>query len=372
MPAPDPGLVRKLAEWETGGLPVTSLYLDVDGRRRPRRSDFVVRAQDLLRRARDEVSEDRDAARSAGRDLDGIGRFVRDDFDRHGVRGLVVFACSDTGLWQEVALAAALRDRLVIRPRPYLLPLEAVLERSEAFGVVLVDRAKARLLRACLGEVQEVSDILDEVPGRHDQGGWAQARLQRHIEDHVQRHLKHVADVLLRQRQHGKFDRVILSGPHEVVAELERELHDYVRRAVVDRATLPTGATAAEVLALATGVEDRLEREREGEAVRRVLSDAAGGRAVAGLEETLEALAAGRVDTLVVASDLEAAGARCPACGRLTGAGSRCPACGSATEAVPDLPEEAVEAALRQGCRVETVSAGELASVGGIGALLRF
>ncbi|HEX2031124.1 MAG TPA: Vms1/Ankzf1 family peptidyl-tRNA hydrolase [Actinomycetota bacterium] len=372
MPAPDPGLVRKLADWETGGLPVTSLYLDVDGRRRPRRADFVGRAEDLVRRARDRAPADRDAARSVHRDLERVLRFVRDDFDRRGVRGLAVFACSDAGLWEEVALAAPLRDRLVVRPGPYLLPLEAVLERSEAFCVALVDRAKARLLRASLGQAEEVSDILDEVPGRHDQGGWAQARLQRHIEDHVLRHLKHVAEVLLRQRQRGAFDRLVLSGPHEVVAELERELHDYVRRAVVERATLPVGASTTDVAALATAVEERLDREREEEAVARVVSERGAGRAVAGLEPTLEALASGRVETIVVPSDLDSEGFRCPACGRLTVAGSRCPVCGSATEPSVDLLEEAVEVALRQGCRVETVAGDGLAEVGGIGALLRF
>jgi peptide subunit release factor 1 (eRF1) len=40
---------------------------------------------------------------------------------------------------------------------------------------------------------------------------------------------------------------------------------------------------------------------------------------------------------------------------------------------VPDLAEEAVELALRQRCRVETVADGDpLAEVGGVGALLRF
>jgi peptide subunit release factor 1 (eRF1) len=42
-------------------------------------------------------------------------------------------------------------------------------------------------------------------------------------------------------------------------------------------------------------------------------------------------------------------------------------------EPVPDVVEEAVAQALRQGCRVETVLHPEgLAQYGGIGALLRF
>jgi peptide subunit release factor 1 (eRF1) len=68
---------------------------------------------------------------------------------------------------------------------------------------------------------------------------------------------------------------------------------------------------------------------------------------------------------------------RCPSCGHLAADGARCPICGTATEPEPDLVEEAVEAALRNGSRVETVPAGvegadELEAAGGIGALLRF
>jgi peptide subunit release factor 1 (eRF1) len=83
------------------------------------------------------------------------------------------------------------------------------------------------------------------------------------------------------------------------------------------------------------------------------------------------------VETLVVSLGLTAEGVRCPSCGHLAADGARCPICGAATEPEPDLVEEAVEAALRNDSRVETVPAGvegadELEGAGGIGALLRF
>jgi peptide chain release factor subunit 1 len=368
--APDRGLLRKLAEWDTGGLAVTSLYLDVDGRRHLRRGDHVARVEDLIRKA--PVPVDRDQAGSAERDLRRIDRFVKDDFDRRGVRGLVVFSCAGADLWEDIRLSRVLRDRLVVRPRPYLLPLEAVVEGAETFCVAMVDRQEARILRACLGEVEEVTHLLDEVPGRHDQGGWAQARHARHIEDHVQRHLKHVAEVLLRVRKRLPFDHLVLAGPHEVIAELQRELHDYLARAVVDRAALPMTASLREVAVHVDRLEARREREREAEAVRRLTGEVDAGRAAGGLAATLEALERGRVDTLVVSPGLRASGVRCPACGHLDTSGERCAACGAATVEAPDLPEEAVEAALLRGCRVETTEDAGLSAVGGIGALLRF
>jgi len=48
----DHSLLRKLAEWDPAGVPITSVYLTVDGRRYPRKSDYEVRLDELLRRAR--------------------------------------------------------------------------------------------------------------------------------------------------------------------------------------------------------------------------------------------------------------------------------------------------------------------------------
>jgi peptide chain release factor subunit 1 len=373
----DRDIVRGLAAWETNGLPVTTLYLDADGRRFPRRGDLVRRGEDLARRACDEVDRsDRAAYDSVCRDVQRITAFLHEDLDRTGpVRGLALFACSGAELWEAVPISQPLRDRLVVGPRPYLVPLEAVLEMAETFCTAIVDRERARIFLSSLGEIEEVSQVLDDVPGRHDQGGWAQARLQRHIEDHVQRHLKRVAEALLRLQQRRRFDHLILAGAEETVAELERELHDYVARTIVDRTSLSMASSAGDVLDHALRLERDLEERREREAVRRVAEEsrAETGRAVAGMGPTLAALEENRVDTLVVRDGLAMPGVRCPSCGHLAVDGARCEMCGAGTEKVPDLVEEAVEAGLRQRSRVETVRDGaELDRSGGIGALLRF
>jgi peptide chain release factor subunit 1 len=248
-------------------------------------------------------------------------------------------------------------------------------ELAETFCTVIVDRARARIFLSRLGEIEERTGILDDVPGQHDQGGWSQARLQRHIEDHVQRHLKRVAEALLRLQRARPFDHLVLAGPEEAVAELERELHDYVAQRLLARTSLPVHAGIDEVLERTVEMERELEDRREREAVERLASEAAAGtgRAVAGMGDTLSALEANRTDTLVVLAELEAGGVRCTSCGHLDIPVERCAVCGSEVERVPDLAEVAVEAALRRRCRVETVEASaELERLGGIGALLRF
>ena len=44
--------------------------------------------------------------------------------------------------------------------------------------------------------LDEIVDKTEEAPGKHDQGGWSQARFQRHIEKLVGEHLRDVADAL--------------------------------------------------------------------------------------------------------------------------------------------------------------------------------
>ena len=368
-------VLRRLAEWSDDRYPVTTLYMDVDGRRFPRRPELVPRVEDLLHKAAADGEYDREQRRSVEEDAARIIRYVADEFDRSGTRGLAVFSSSGAGLWEPVTLPQPIRDRALIGPRPHLLPLEAQMEKDEVFCTVIVDREKARVFVTERGRTEEILDILDDVPGRHDQGGWAQARLQRHIEDHVQRHVKRVGQALLRRYQERPFDRLIVAGSDEVVAELERELHDYVARTVVDRASFAMSASLDEVDAHVLGLQERLEAMREQETVERLLPEVRSetGRAVAGLDATLSVLETGRVEALVVLFGLEAAGVRCPRCGHLATGGTRCSVCGTEMVEAPDLVELCVESALRQRCRVETIpDSSELAALGGIGALLRF
>ena len=371
--------LRKLAEWDTNGFPVVSLYLDVDGRRFPKRGDYVARADHLIHRALDQAQgmEDRGHARSIQGDATRMRDFVT-EFDRKGgVRGLSLFGCSGGGLWEELTLPAWVPERMVIGDRPYLLPAEVVLQGYEDVCLALVDREKARLFVSALDRIEEVSDVLDDVPGWHDQGGWSQARFQRHIKEHVLRHLKHVSEVLLGLFRRHRYQRLVLAGPDEILAELDRELHDYVRRTIVARTSLPMHASSTEVLHTIRELEEQLERGREEEAVGRLSAEieAKTGRAVTGMAETIAALEEGRVETLIVESDLEASGVRCPSCGHIGLRGRSCPACGARMDDAPDLVEEAIESALRQRCRVEVLTQGltdDLARHGGIGALLRF
>lgn len=374
MSALDEGLLRTLAGWDAGGAPITSVYLTVDGRRFPRRADYELRLDELLRAARTRADGlDREASRSVARDVEAMSSFVREEFGRKDVRGLALFSSSAAGLWEVVAVPRPVRDRAVVAPQPDLLPLESILEIYRPTCAALVDYEKARLFVVDLGRIEEVTDLWDDVPNRHDQGGWSQMRMQRHVDDHRSKHLKHVADDLFALWRRRPFEHLVLAGPAEAHRELEEALHDYLRRRVSARLPLQIGASTAEVLDKVLEIEERVERDRERAAIERVVEAAgANDHGVVGLDPTLEALGAGRVGELVVSIDLSAPGSACGDCGRLTSGDGRCPSCGGELSSIPDVVEAAVATAYRSGARVETVLGDGLSELGGIGALLRF
>jgi peptide subunit release factor 1 (eRF1) len=181
--------------------------------------------------------------------------------------------------------------------------------------------------------------------------------------------------VLFRFHQRRKFDHLILGGPDEIVAEFERDLHDYLTRLVGARVNLPMTATAAEVLARSLELEEDMERRRVRASLDRLYAESAAGRAaVVGLARTLPRLQEGRVEALLVRFDLQASGFECPSCGQLATSGGTCRGCGVArVKPIDDVVDAAVAQALRQNGRVETVTEDDkLREAGGLGALLRY
>lgn len=371
----DQSLVRRLAEWSPGDVPVTSLYLSVDGRRFPRKVDYELRLDESLRRARELAANlEKRARASVEGDCAAISAFARERFERGSTRGLALFSSSSNEQWEDVEIPRPVRNHVDVGPSANVLQLEAVLETYPTTCTALVDHQHARLFLAHLGRIEEISEVSDEVPNRHDQGGLAQMRLQRHVDDHRQKHIKHVAEELFRLQERRHVDHLVLAGATEAVAELERELHDYVGKRVRARIVLPTTASAQEVLERSLALDEELEVRREREEAERLLEAVAARRgAVGGLDPVLDAVSEARAGELLVDDELRHPGSICGTCGRLASTDGACSACRGRTEAVPDIVEAGVAVALRQGCRIETITQdGLLAEVGGIGAFLRF
>jgi peptide chain release factor subunit 1 len=365
--------IRDLAAFKGEDAPVTSLYLDVDGRRRIRARDCELALERLARPVRE--GEPQAGHASVCADLKRIEEHVKSGIDRSHVRGLAFFSCTAHDFWRVVELAVPVRDRLVVNHTPYVRELEAVVARHERFAVLLADRQRARLLLFWQGELLEKQEQFDSLPRHDDDGGQlGKDQVAGHAAAAAQRHLRRVAAAAFACFQEQGFEHLVLGGPEEVAAELERELHPYLRERIAARVALAVHCADDEIRHAAQEVEAGVERAREAavvERLRHAVGTGTGG--VAGLDAVLEALVARRVDTLLVSEGFEAPGWRCRACAWVGTLGRSCPLCGNTMEQVEDVVEEAVEEALAQACRVAFCrDNADLDVAGRVGALLRY
>jgi peptide chain release factor subunit 1 len=363
--------VRELAGFNGEGVPVTTCYLDVDGRRYHRHLDYEQELERLLRGARGMSN----GTPSVNRDLKRIEDFVKGGLDRSRTRGLAIFSCSQHDLWRVVALPKPVRNQLVINEVPAVGQLEAAVEESERFGVLLVDKQRARVFVFEMGELIERSERLDELPRDYDQRGERdQGDVSNHVDALTSQHLKRAGAAAFAVFQEHHFEHFSLGAPDELIRSVESCLHPYLRERSCGRIGVAPGASLDEIRHAVLGLEAQQERAKEAALVERLRAAVgAGRRGVAGLDDTLPALGEHRVEVLLVSAGYSEEGWRCPSSGRLARVGPKSPVTGERMNKVADVVEEAVDEALNQNCRVEVcVANADLDVLGRIGALLRY
>jgi peptide chain release factor subunit 1 len=365
--------IDQLSNFDGGGARVLSTYLDLDPARQVRRSYRIV-FEDLVHDLRERLDEP--ARAELSREAAENDAWLQSHPPRG--KGFVLFSCAPRGFWQAYFLPVPVEDHLAFDPKPDVAPLVDVLDEYERYAVALVDKRKARLFTVFLGAIEESEAFADFVPGKHDQGGPAQARFQRHHEAHVHWHLKRVVSHLAEMLRRRQLDRLVIAGPEEATSELRGLLPRALAQRLVGVIPTETSAGAAEILEQTLEFERRVEREFEKRLLDDLLETAgARGRAVCGVAPTLDALWKGSVRTLVLAQGVHESGSECPSCARLEpGRVPNCPGCGAAMRPVHDLFHAAAQHALLQAGSVETVHGDAAAHLqercGGLGAFLRY
>ena len=313
--------LRDLAGFEAEKGCAISLYLDLDPSTAPTPGDATTRLNSLLDEGaradganrRDLSHDQRQGLRS---DFERIRAYFDADFVRNGARGLVVFCSGLDNVWRPLALTETVQDEIKIGNRLYLAPLVPLVGRGEGALVVVVSRELGRFYRLQAGRLADLADHFDEQPRRHDQGGWSQARFQRHVDELAQEHLRRVAEELDRLVRRLRGPQVVVAASEDTWAEFAPLLTQETRNAVAGVAQAEAHAQPAELLGLAQPVLERWRAEREREIVERWREEAGrNGRATAGWPATLEAASDGRVEVLLFQEGAGRPARRCRARG---------------------------------------------------------
>ena len=370
--------LKELAAFRAQRGRAISLYLDLDPSIAPTAGDVASRANALLSEgertlaARSELTHGQRAG--LREDFERVRRYLDDEFDRHGSRGLAVFANGLDNLWQVLPLTEAVPDAVRVAGELYLAPLVPLVGRGEGALVAVVSRERGEVYRLRDGKLHEVVDEGDEQPSRHDQGGWSQANFQRHIDELAAEHLRRVADALDRQVRQLHGPGVVVVCPEPMRREFEELLSHETRAALAGWTQAEAHAAPAQILELALPVLDAWRRQQEQAALARWREEAGrNGRAAAGWERVLEAASDGRVELLLFQEGANHDAYQCPQCGRASTADGSCPLDGTRMEPRPEGLDLAVHQTLVHGGTVRALGQrGELDPAGGIGALLRY
>jgi peptide subunit release factor 1 (eRF1) len=369
------GRVRRIASVRPEHGRVLSVFLNLDPSELPTPparasaiTSVMTEAAHKVDAAEDLTHDEKAALRE---DVERVRELLRaPGIAADGVRGLAVYASKPAGLLEVVRLSHPIEARVCIDRTAYVEPLVAA-GKDGRWGVLLITRRAARLFFGSADGLEETDRIEDDVHRQHDQGGWSQANYQRSVEKEKDDHVAGVLGVLFTRFRRTPFDHLLIGAPRELVSEVEQRLHPYLRERLAGRVSVEIEHSSPEDVrkAAAEAVREHVRRS-EREALDRLTQGVgAGGRGVAGLQSTLDALNDSRVEILMLAPGYSAPGYRDPESGLLAAENS---ADGSA-EKIEDVIEPAIEKAIEQSAEVMVVRHHEdLGPLGGIGAVLRF
>jgi peptide chain release factor subunit 1 len=374
--------IRKLARLEEGPYPFLSLYLNTKWDDEQQRERIRLFTKNQLKKSYDQIKQQEDWRKAFLEDQKLIERYVEGLVRRahdEEVKGLAIFSCTGAKTFLTYPSVIPFENAFFLSALPSLRPLVRLSSQYQNTLAVMVDTDSAKLFEVSLEGLMAESVIENYVPGRHDQGGWAQMRYQRHIKDHMDKHHKEVAEQLTELFDSGKWKRVVLIGQERIVANFKAFLPERVKQQMMDTFSMDFSEERSKVL------EKLFERllQKEKEEVSRQLQELKertpqGGLATFGLNGTLEALNGGQVHTLYLLTSFSHSGGKCGRCGSLVlvhpaGSGpASCPICKGEIKIV-DLGEEMMRSALRQDGEVKWIEENSIVKENdGVGASLRF
>jgi peptide chain release factor subunit 1 len=315
-------------------------------------------------------------------DIENIEAYIDFDYDWSG-RGLVMFSCAEEEFFRAFSFAVPVRDRVRISGRPHVKPLADLLDFYGGYGVALVDKIDARLFYFHLGELLEEEELSGESVRRTKRGGGSQAPGRRggtagqtnYVEEVAERNIKLAADFAARFFGENNIRRVLIGGTEENVNVFRNHLPKTWQSLVVGSFPISKTAKKTEIMERALRVGQEAERQKQVKLVQTIITNEAKGLGgVINLEDTLNAVHDGRVQTLIIREGYRSPGFRCQGCGYLTTEEiESCPFCENQFEDIPDAVDLAVRRVMRDGGDVEVLRNTEVGEdFDKIGALLRY
>ncbi|MGH2428960.1 MAG: Vms1/Ankzf1 family peptidyl-tRNA hydrolase [Candidatus Limnocylindria bacterium] len=297
--------MRRVAEAEPDEVLILSAYVDIrpeaHGERPAARAELI----ELRHRLDDAIHEHEPAHSPARVSLEADRRRLEaalESDDARQAEGIAVFAADGIGLWEVVASAQPFETDVAAGGIGDLYALACQADAGEPAVIALADSHVCRLFTWQGGSLEELPrlDEPTEEHQRHDQGGWAQARYQRHIDEQDRRFASRAADAMARLAERERASAIVLGADERTSGVVLGELPERTRALVTDVLHIGMRAGRDEIEAEVGPLLAALaERRAEDAADRSVAGHNAGELGVLGIAPVRAALASGAVAELV-------------------------------------------------------------------------
>ena len=279
----------KLARMEPVPYPVVSLYLNTQSNEHGRdQFQTFVRQEFRARSATYPAGPDRE---SLDKDMERINAYLENEVQA-SANGVALFACSAAELFETVQLTAPIdQHSLFIGDTPHLYPLARLESQYPRYAAVVADTNAARILVFATGELVSEKEVVGTKTRKSQQGGWSQARFQRHISNFHMHHAKEVVDALDRIVQQEGIAEIFLAGDEVIMPLLRDQMPKHLADKVVDHLKLDVRASIGDVLSATAEAIGRMNERTDREKVDAAIGGyRSGGLGVLGPDETLAAL----------------------------------------------------------------------------------
>lgn len=227
----------------------------------------------------------------------------------NSTRGVALFVTAGSDeLFQGFEFAVPFQENLFeISSRPHVYPIVRLVEQNPPFVAVAADTNKAYIYVFKRGHTLDVQAISNPTLSRTEAGGWSQMRYQRRIDGFHQAHAKEVIGEVEKLVRDEGIDQVVLCGDESVIIpmlkqELSKELTEKVRAVITHNVDTPEN----ELLEAASTALREADTELDKEKITALMEQNYDrGRGVTGVETTLTALLNGQVQELYVSADTQ-------------------------------------------------------------------
>lgn len=279
-------------------------------------------------------------------------------------------------------IPAYIPSKFVVESDFYVHPFIKALENYPKYLVLVLERDKARFFDFFLGKIEEISQIIaSDVPqrinaGRAEWKALRETRVQKHIIDHENRHLKKISAEAENYFKFGKkgYSYLVLGAHKELANKFSGFMGEKSRSKLIGSYFVTPKYRISEIKAKSHQIAEDFERKEE-EKIADILLNASGKRenfAVLGLNFTLENYYLHNVKEFIIGRDYAQKGFLCLKCHYISSYEKICPIDKAGMVEVDDVVDEIIEEAIANKIKVKHfIYHNEKFDRFGIGAILR-